>query len=68
MNKLYGTTPTVGDNVFIGTGAKVLGPITIGDNTSIGANAVVTKDFKEGNYTIGGVPAKVISNNPNKNI
>ena len=68
VNKLYGDTPTIGDNVFIGTGAKVLGPITIGDNTSIGANAVVTKDFKEGNYTIGGVPAKVISNNPNKNI
>lgn len=36
--------PTVGNNVLIGTGAKVLGPITIGDGTKIGANAVVIKD------------------------
>ena len=37
--------PTVGNNVLIGTGAKVLGPITIGDNSKIGANAVVIKDL-----------------------
>lgn len=37
--------PTVGNNVLIGTGAKILGPITIGDNTKIGANAVVIKDL-----------------------
>lgn len=36
--------PTVGNNVLIGTGAKILGPILIGDNTKIGANAVVIKD------------------------
>lgn len=36
--------PTVGNNVLIGTGAKVLGPIMIGDNTKIGANAVIIKD------------------------
>lgn len=37
--------PTVGNNVLIGTGAKVLGPITIGDGSKIGANAVVIKDL-----------------------
>jgi len=36
--------PTIGDNVRIGTGAVVIGPITIGDNVNIGANAIVTKD------------------------
>lgn len=36
--------PTVGNNVMIGTGAKILGPITIGDRARIGANAVITKD------------------------
>ena len=40
--------PTVGNKVLIGTGAKVLGPITIGDNAKIGANAVVTKDIPPG--------------------
>lgn len=37
--------PTVGNNVLIGTGAKILGPITIGDGSKIGANAVVIKDL-----------------------
>ena len=37
--------PTVGNHVLIGTGAKVLGPITIGDHSKIGANAVVIKDL-----------------------
>lgn len=40
--------PTVGNHVLIGTGAKVLGPITIGNNSRIGANAVVMKDVPEG--------------------
>lgn len=40
--------PTVGNNVLIGTGAKVLGPITVGNNSRIGANAVVMKDVPEG--------------------
>lgn len=38
--------PTVGNHVLIGTGAKVLGPITIGDRSKIGANAVVMKDLE----------------------
>lgn len=51
--------PTVGDNVVIGAGAKLLGPITIGDNAKIGANAVVLEDVPE-NATAVGIPAKII--------
>jgi serine O-acetyltransferase len=54
---LYG--PTIGKFVFIGTGAKILGPITIGDNARIGANAVVLTDVPA-NSTAVGVPARVI--------
>ncbi|AJG97770.2 hypothetical protein LF65_01155 [Clostridium beijerinckii] len=52
---------TIGDNVFIGTGAKIIGPVTIGDNVTIGANSVVTKDIPNG-VVVAGNPAKVISN------
>ncbi|MCM8780316.1 MAG: serine O-acetyltransferase [Candidatus Omnitrophica bacterium] len=50
--------PTVGNNVVIGAGAKVLGNITIGDNSYIGANAVVIKDVPA-NSTIVGVPGRI---------
>jgi serine O-acetyltransferase len=53
--------PTIGDNCYMGPGAKVFGPIEIGPNTVIGANAVVNKSFPEGNQTLGGIPAKKIS-------
>lgn len=53
--------PIIGDNVHLGPGVKIIGPIVIGDNTVVAANAVVTKSFPEGNCTLGGVPAKVIS-------
>lgn len=53
--------PQIGDNCYIGPGAKIYGPITIGDNIAIGANAVVNKSFPEGNSTIAGVPARIIS-------
>lgn len=52
--------PTVGNNVVIGTGAKLLGPIKIGDNAKIGANAVVVKDVPA-NSTAVGIPAKIIN-------
>ncbi len=55
-----GKAPTIGDNCFIGPGAKLFGNIKIGDNVAIGANAVVNKDFGD-NVTIAGVPAKVVS-------
>jgi serine O-acetyltransferase len=50
--------PTIGSNVVVGTGAKVLGNITIGDNSYIGANAVVIKDVPP-NSTVVGVPGRV---------
>jgi len=50
--------PTIGNNVVIGGGAKVLGNITIGDNSYIGANAVVIKDVPP-NSTVVGVPGRV---------
>jgi serine O-acetyltransferase len=50
--------PTIGNNVVIGTGAKVLGNITIGDNSYIGANAVVIKDVPA-NSTVVGVPGRI---------
>lgn len=55
---------TIGDNVSIGAGARILGNITIGDNVKIGANAVVTKDIPS-NCTAVGVPARVIHNDRN---
>ena len=51
--------PTVKDNVIIGAGAKVLGPITIGNNVKVGANSVVLKDVPD-NATAVGMPAKII--------
>ena len=51
--------PTVGNDVIIGSGAKVLGNINIGSNSKIGANAVVLEDVPEG-ATVVGVPARVV--------
>ena len=48
--------PTIGNNVIIGSGAQVLGPIKVGDNVKIGSNAVVVKDVLA-NLTVVGVPA-----------
>jgi len=50
--------PNIGDNVVIGTGAKILGNITIGDNSYIGANAVVVRDVPA-NSTVVGVPGRI---------
>ena len=51
--------PTIGDNVFIGCGAKILGNINIGDNVKIGANAVVLKDVPS-KATVVGIPGKIV--------
>ncbi len=51
--------PTIGNNVLIGTGAKVLGPITIGSGSRVAANSVVLKDIPE-NSTAVGIPARVV--------
>lgn len=53
------TFPRIGNNVFIGAGARILGGISVGDNAIIGANAVVIKDVPA-NATVVGVPAKII--------
>lgn len=52
--------PTVGQDVKIGTGAKLLGPVTIGDGASIGANAVVLHDVAPGAVAVG-VPARSVA-------
>lgn len=51
--------PTIGNNVFIGSGSKILGNIVIGDNVKIGANAVVLTDVTT-NHTVAGIPARVV--------
>jgi serine O-acetyltransferase len=51
--------PTIGNNVLIGSGAKVLGPFSVGDNTRIAANAVVLQEVPP-NCTAVGVPAQVV--------
>lgn len=51
--------PNIGNNVMIGCGAKVLGPIKIGDNVKIGANSVVLKNI-ENNSTVVGIPGNIV--------
>lgn len=60
-------TARIGNNCFIATGAKVIGDIHLGNDIAIGANAVVTKSFIEDGITLGGVPAKKISNHTSRN-
>jgi serine O-acetyltransferase len=53
-------SPIIGDNVYIGPGAKIFGEITIADNCYIGANSVVNKSVTEPNSVVVGSPAKVV--------
>lgn len=55
--------PVIGNNVFIGSGAKIIGDINIADDICIGAGAVVVNSFNEPGITIAGVPAKKVSDN-----
>jgi serine O-acetyltransferase len=52
-------SPIIGNNVFIGAGAKIIGPVTIGDGARVGANAVVAHDV-EPYTTVIGIPARVV--------
>lgn len=56
--------PLLGDNVFLGAGAKVLGSVKIGNNVAVGANSVVISDVPD-NCTVMGVPARIISRETN---
>ena len=56
----YNGVPRLGNNVYIGPGAKIYGPVTLGDNVAVGANAVVNKSFGS-NVTLGGVPARIVA-------
>ena len=51
--------PTLGNNVMVGSGAKVLGPFRVGDNSKIAANAVVLEEIPE-NCTAVGIPARIV--------
>ena len=57
-----GQAAIIGDNCFLATGAKVIGDVHLGNDIAVGANAVVTKSFLEDGITLGGIPAKKISN------
>lgn len=57
--------PTLGKNVMVGSGAKILGPFTIGDNSKIASNAVVLQPLPEGATAVG-VPARVVKVNGKK--
>ena len=56
--------PTLGNNVVIGAGAKVLGPLNIGENSRIGSNAVVVKDVPDG-ATVIGIPGRIVKGKVN---
>ena len=58
------SVPVLGDNIFIGSGAKLLGGIRVGNDTIIGANAVIVNDVPDGS-TVVGVPGKIIKTNGN---
>lgn len=57
--------PILGDNIYIGPGAKIVGSVKIGNNVAIGANCVVTKDIQD-NAVVIGIPGKVISHEGSK--
>jgi len=58
--------PTLGDNVFVGTGAILLGPINVGDNVKIGANSFIVMHDVPSDTTVAGVPARIVVRNGEK--
>lgn len=58
----HGKAASIGNNVFIGAGAKIIGGVHIGNNVKIGANAVVVNDVPD-DCTAVGVPARIINRN-----
>ena len=58
--------PTIGNNVYIGTGAILLGPITVGNNAKIGANSFVMMHDVPANSTVAGTPARLLRHDGKK--
>jgi serine O-acetyltransferase len=58
-------SPVIGNNVFIGAGAKVIGSVTLGDGAKVGANAVVVRDVPA-NTTVIGIPARPVRRMPSR--
>jgi serine O-acetyltransferase len=58
--------PTIGDNVLIGTGATLLGPITVGENVKVGAESVIIMHDIPSNCTVVGAPGKIVKLNGEK--
>ncbi|TPF93366.1 serine O-acetyltransferase [Bifidobacterium sp. UTBIF-78] len=56
-----GDAPVLGDNVFLGSGARVIGKVSVADDVAIGANAVVVHDVPTPGITVAGVPARQVS-------
>lgn len=56
--------PRIGDNCYIGPGAKIFGDVVLGPNTVVGANSVVNASFTDGRMTIAGAPARKVSDTP----
>lgn len=61
-------SPSIGNNVFIGPGAVIVGAIAIADGIAIGANSYVNKSFSEPNITIAGCPAKKVSDKSSEDL
>lgn len=57
---ITGNNKTIGDALYLSSGAKITSPVTLGDNISVGANSLVNKSFTEGGIMIGGMPAHFI--------
>lgn len=57
------SAPTIGNNVFLGSGCKIIGDVTIANDVAVGAGAVVVKDVEEQGVSVAGNPAKIISKN-----
>ncbi len=55
-----GKSPVLGNNIFIGAGAKIIGDVTIGDNAKIGANAVIVKNVPKDSTAVG-IPGRIIN-------
>jgi len=55
--------PTLGNNVLVGTGAIILGPVTIGDDVKIGANSFIFMRDVPSNSTVAGIPARIVKRN-----